>query len=568
MRCSTVRQMLSELQIQNIAVIQEAVLHFGDGLNVLTGETGAGKSIVIDAINAVLGERTSRELIRSGSDSAYVSAQFYSDSRHVRDALAELEIPVEEDGCVLVQRRMFADGRNSCKINGISVTVSALRKLSRALVSIHGQSDSQTLLSPEYHVGYIDRLAQDAPLLKDYHSAFSAFSALRRRLQALDTDEGEKRRRLDILNFQIEELEAAGITDGEIQQLEERLQVLRNAERITDLLQRAYCALNGTDGEGGAASLAFSAADALDQAAAFSDVFSESSAGVREAAFALSEFADTLRDRLYSDDFDAASADAIEERLDTLYTLRRKYGETEKDMLQFLANAIEEREQIEMSDELRAQLTSEMQAAFQKAAEYARALSDARRRASEVFCRNVCAELQFLDMPSVRLAVDFTETDLTENGMDRLEFLLSANAGEAPKPLSKIASGGELSRIMLAIKSVLAEKDDIETLIFDEIDTGVSGRAAQKIAIKLSGLSRTHQVLCVTHLAQIAAFADTHFRIEKTERDAQTYTNVEALDTVGRKHELARILGGITVTQLQLQSAAEMLENANAEKKR
>lgn len=563
-----VSRMLSELQIQNIAVIKEAVLHFTDGFNVLTGETGAGKSIIIDAINAVLGERTSRELIRTGSDSAYVSAQFFSDSRQVRGVLAELEIQPEEDGCVLVQRRIFADGRNSCKINGVGVTVTALRRLSRALVSIHGQSDSQTLLSPEYHVGYIDRLAQDDALLESYRAAFSVYTDLRRRLQALDTDDSEKRRRLDILNFQIDELEAAGITPGETEELEARLQVLRNAEHILELLQCAYSALNGTDGEGGAASLAFSAADALDRAAAYSDTFSEASSGVREAAFALSECADTLRDKLYSEDFDAASADAIEERLDMLHTLRRKYGETEADMLQFLADAIAEREQIEMSDELRVQLTQEAKAAYKKASELAKALSGERKRAADAFCRNVCEELQFLDMPSVRFTVDFAETDLTENGMDRLEFLLSANAGEAPKPLSKIASGGELSRIMLAIKSVLAGKDDIETLIFDEIDTGVSGRAAQKIAIKLSGLSRTHQVLCVTHLAQIAAFADTHFRIEKTEHDAQTYTNVEALDAIGRKHELARILGGITVTQLQLQSAEEMLQNAEIEKKR
>lgn len=560
--------MLSELQIQNIAVIKEAVLMFTDGFNVMTGETGAGKSIVIDAINAVLGCRISRELIRTGCDSAFVSALFYTKSQRIADMLQTLDVPAEEDGSVLIQRRMFADGRNNCKINGVTVTVSVIRQLARFLVSIHGQSDNQTLLSPEYHCGYIDSLAQNEALRARYKAAYDAYTDARRRLSALNTDESEKQRRLDILNYQIAELEAAEITEGETVQLEERLNVLRNAERISELLQQSYAALNGAEGEGGASTLAFSAADALDRAAAFSAEFSEAAAGVREAAYALSEYADTLRNALYSDDFDPAAADAIEERLDTLYTLRRKYGETEADMLAFLDNAKQEREQIEMSDEIREELTALVSKAKTEAAEIAAALSDSRKKAADQFCVNVREELRFLDMPSVQFLVQNTPGELTENGTDNLEFLLSANAGEAPKPLAKIASGGELSRIMLAIKSALAEKDEVETLIFDEVDTGVSGRAAQKIAIKLAALSKTHQTLCVTHLAQLAAFADTHFRIEKSEHDGQTFTDVETLDDIGRKHELARILGGLTVTELQLQNAQEMLENAKLQKNR
>lgn len=560
--------MLSELQIQNIAVIKEAVLTYTNGFNVMTGETGAGKSIVIDAINAVLGCRISRELIRTGCDSAFVSALFYTNNRRIADMLQTLDVPAEDDGSVLIQRRMFADGRNNCKINGVTVTVSAIRRLARFLVSIHGQSDNQTLLSPEYHCGYIDSLAQNEALRKCYKSAYDAYIDAKRRLSALNTDESEKQRRLDILNYQIAELEAAEINEGETAQLEERLNVLRNAERISELLQQSYAALNGAEGEGGASSLAFSAADALDRAAAFSAEFSEAAAGVREAAYTLSEYADTLRNALYSDDFDPAAADAIEERLDTLYTLRRKYGETETDMLAFLENARQEREQIEMSDEIREELTAFVSKTKAEASEIAAALSDSRKKAADLFCENVRKELHFLDMPSVQFLVQNTPGELTENGTDNLEFLLSANAGEAPKPLAKIASGGELSRIMLAIKSVLAEKDEVETLIFDEVDTGVSGRAAQKIAIKLAELAKSHQILCVTHLAQLAAFADTHFRIEKTEHDGQTFTDVAALDDIGRKHELARILGGLTVTELQLQNAQEMLENAKLLKNR
>ncbi len=554
--------MLCELQIENIAIIKKAVISFQKGLNVMTGETGAGKSIVIDSINAVLGERTSRELIRTGCDSAFVSATFYGVSKDTEDVLCDLEIPKEDDGSVLMQRRLFADGRNQCKINGVPVTVSAVKRVARLLVNIHGQSDNQMLLSPEYHCAYIDNLAEDFAEKEDFSAAYRAYMQCKAELELLNTDETEKLRRLDILNYQISELENAEIRVGEIAECEERLEVLRNAEHITDALQTAHAYLNGDDEQGGAVSAAFSAAKQLENISTFSEEYSELQKQAQEAAYTLSAVCEDLRDKLFSDAFDPAEVDMLEERLDTLYTLQRKYGNSEEEMLTYLEKAISERESIEMSDERKALLFAEVEKHYQKAFAQAEKLHKIRETAAKKFCRDVEAELAFLDIPSVRFTVQNNITDLTENGIDNIEFLLSANAGEAPKPLAKIASGGELSRIMLAIKSVLAEKDNIGTLIFDEIDTGVSGRAAQKIGIKLKTLSQSHQVVCVTHLAQIAAFAESHMRIEKAEHDGQTFTEVTPLDFVGRKYELARILGGITVTELQLQNAEELLKTA------
>lgn len=558
--------MLCELQIENIAIIKKAVLTFSQGFTVMTGETGAGKSIVIDSINAVLGERTSRELIRTGADSAYVSALFYETDPKIAALLREMDLPNEEDGSVLIQRRLFADGRNNCKINGVTVTVSAVKRVAKQMVNIHGQLDNQSLLSPDSHCAYIDSLAEDADLLEAYASAYRAYLAAQKALRSMHIDENEKLRRLDILNYQIAELESAELRVGECAELEARLEVLRNAAHITELLQRAHACLCGEEDFGGAATLAFDAAKSLEQAGRYSEEFASLLADVREAAYTLSACGDELRDKLYSDDFDPAQIDRIEERLDLLYGLQRKYGGSEAEMLEFLQNAVDEREKIEMSDEILERLQKEADEAYAAAYAVAERLSAAREAAGEQFCRRVCEKLTFLDMPGVRFFVQNTRGELTENGLDAPEFLLSANVGEAPKPLAKIASGGELSRIMLAIKSVLAQKDDVGTLIFDEIDSGVSGRAAQKIAILLSEVSRSHQVICVTHLAQIAAFADAHMRIEKSEREGQTYTEVIPLDFIGRKHELARILGGLTVTALQLQNAEELLKTAEQQK--
>lgn len=557
--------MLYELQIENIAVIKKAIITFSKGFNVMTGETGAGKSIVIDSINAVLGERTSRELIRTGSDAAFVSALFYDRSEQLSELLDELDIPREDDGEILIQRKLFADGRNTCKINGTTVTVSGIRKVAKLLVSIHGQLDNQTLLSPEYHCKYIDRLADDEDLLSAFHQSFERLQAIDAKLRSLNANESDKVRRLDILHYQIDELEKAEIRVGEMDELNERLTVLRNAEHIMELLQTAYAYLAGNDETKGAADIAMDAAKCLREAARFSSEYEEMGAAVEEAAYTLSGYCDDLRDRLYSDDFNPAIADEIEERLDLLSTLRKKYGDTEEEMLEFLETARKECDSIEMSDEIREKLQKERDKAYNEALSLAEQLSKVRKAASDRFCKQVGEELSFLDMPSVRFYVQNTPCALSENGIDNLEFILSANAGEEPKPLAKIASGGELSRIMLAIKSVLAEKDEIGTLIFDEIDTGVSGRAAQKIAIKLKKLSASHQVICVTHLAQIAAFGDAHLLIEKSEHDGQTFTDVTPLDFIGRKHELARILGGLVVTETQLKNAEELLLAAQNE---
>lgn len=558
--------MLCELQIENIAIIKKSVITFQKGFNVMTGETGAGKSIVIDSLNAVLGVRTSRELIRTGCDSAFVSALFYDNRSHIRTALENLDLPVSEDGELLIQRRLYADGRNQCKINGMTVTVSTVRQIAKQLVNIHGQSDNQMLLAPEYHCAYIDRLAENKNEMEAFQSAYGAYLSANRKLQSLNTNENEKLRRLDILNYQIDELENADIRVGEIAETEERLSLLRNAERITEALQRAHTYLNGEEDIGGAVSASFDAASALEEIAQFSAEYNELCSQIREAAYTLSATCDDLRDRLFSDAYDPKEIDALEERLDLLYTLERKYGDSEQEMLCFLESAKEERDTIEMSDEIKAQLSLEVQEKYAEAMQTAKFLHETRVRAADAFCKSVRAQLSFLDMPSVQFLVQNETGELTENGIDTIEFLLSANAGEEPKPLAKIASGGELSRIMLAIKSVLAEKDDIGTLIFDEIDTGVSGRAAQKIAIKLKQVSKNHQVICVTHLAQIAAFGDTHMLIEKAEHDGQTFTQVKPLDFNGRKYELARILGGLTVTEIQLQNAEELLRNAENEK--
>ena len=557
--------MLYELQIENIAVIKKAIITFSKGFNVMTGETGAGKSIVIDSINAVLGERTSRELIRTGSDAAFVSALFYDRSEQLSELLDELDIPREDDGEILIQRKLFADGRNTCKINGTTVTVSGIRKVAKLLVSIHGQLDNQTLLSPEYHCKYIDRLADDEDLLSAFHQSFERLQAIDAKLRSLNANESDKVRRLDILHYQIDELEKAEIRVGEMDELNERLTVLRNAEHIMELLQTAYAYLAGNDETKGAADIAMDAAKCLQEAARFSSEYEEMGAAVEEAAYTLSGYCDDLRDRLYSDDFNPAIADEIEERLDLLSTLRKKYGDTEEEMLEFLETARKECDSIEMSDEIREKLQKERDKAYNEALSLAEQLSKVRKAASDRFCKQVGEELSFLDMPSVRFYVQNTPCALSENGIDNLEFILSANAGEEPKPLAKIASGGELSRIMLAIKSVLAEKDEIGTLIFDEIDTGVSGRAAQKIAIKLKKLSASHQVICVTHFAQISALGDAHLLIEKSEHDGQTFTDVTPLDFIGRKHELARILGCLVVTETQLKNAEELLLAAQNE---
>lgn len=552
--------MLSNLQIENIAVIKSASIDFENGFNVMTGETGAGKSIVIDSLNAILGERTSRELIRSGADSASVCAEFQNVGNNVKNELEKLGI--EKDDTLIVSRKLTPDGKNVCRINGMPATVSMLKALGVQLVNIHGQLDNQSLLSPETHCSFIDKHAGSGRELNEFKELYSLYIKKENELKSLNTDVNEKNRRLDILNYQIEEIQKADIRPGEKDELTEKLGFLRNAEKVLDLLHTAYAALNGDDEMPGAADVAADAASKLLSAADYSSDFTETANGVNDAAMNLSAYTEELRDKIYSLDYDPNETERAEERLDVIYRLSQKYGDSEEDILAYLENAEKERDALSFSDERAEQLRAETEKAYNEALAAAKKLSEIRIEAGKKFSADVERELAFLDMPSVKFIVNDSVGGLYENGIDNIEFLLSANAGEEPKPLSKIASGGELSRIMLAIKCVLSELDDIDTLIFDEIDSGVSGRAALKIAAKMKELSKTHQVICVTHLAQIAAFADEHKLISKEEKDGRTYTCIASLDYNGRKYELARIMGGLTVTQSILNSAEELLSSA------
>lgn len=552
--------MLSNLQIENIAVIKSASIDFENGFNVMTGETGAGKSIVIDSLNAILGERTSRELIRSGADSASVCAEFQNVGDNVKNELEKLGI--EKDDTLIVSRKLTPDGKNVCRINGMPATVSMLKALGVQLVNIHGQLDNQSLLSPETHCSFIDKLAGSGRELNEFKELYSLYIKKENELKSLNTDVNEKNRRLDILNYQIEEIQKADIRPGEKDELTEKLGFLRNAEKVLDLLHAAYAALNGDGEMPGAADIAADAASKLLSAADYSSDFAETANGVNDAAMNLSAYTEELRDKIYSLDYDPNETERAEERLDVIYRLSQKYGDSEEDILAYLENAEKERDALSFSDERAEQLRAETEKAYNEALAAAKKLSEIRIEAGKKFSADVERELAFLDMPSVKFIVNDSVGELYENGIDNIEFLLSANAGEEPKPLSKIASGGELSRIMLAIKCVLSELDDIDTLIFDEIDSGVSGRAALKIAAKIKELSKTHQVICVTHLAQIAAFADEHKLISKEEKDGRTYTCIASLDYNGRKYELARIMGGLTVTQSILNSAEELLSSA------
>lgn len=552
--------MLSNLQIENIAVIKSASIDFENGFNVMTGETGAGKSIVIDSLNAILGERTSRELIRSGADSASVCAEFQNVGENVKNELEKLGI--EKDDTLIVSRKLTPDGKNVCRINGMPATVSMLKALGVQLVNIHGQLDNQSLLSPETHCSFIDKLAGSGRELNEFKELYSLYIKKENELKSFNTDVNEKNRRLDILNYQIEEIQKADIRPGEKDELTEKLGFLRNAEKVLDLLHTAYAALNGDGEMPGAADVAADAASKLLSAADYSSDFTETANGVNDAAMNLSAYTEELRDKIYSLDYDPNETERAEERLDVIYRLSQKYGDSEEDILAYLENAEKERDALSFSDERAEQLRAETEKAYNEALAAAKKLSEIRIEAGKKFSADVERELAFLDMPSVKFIVNDSVGKLYENGIDNIEFLLSANAGEEPKPLSKIASGGELSRIMLAIKCVLSELDDIDTLIFDEIDSGVSGRAALKIAAKMKELSKTHQVICVTHLAQIAAFADEHKLISKEEKDGRTYTCITSLDYNGRKYELARIMGGLTVTQSILNSAEELLSSA------
>ena len=547
--------MLSLLHIENIAVIEQADITFDRGFNVLSGETGAGKSIIIDAISAILGERTYRESIRTGADKAFVSAVFWDVPR--LDWFKENHVPFESE--LQVQREIFLDGRNVCRVNGQGVSVSVLRALGRQLISIHGQHDSQQLFDEERHLALLDSFAADQPLLAAYEDRYKTVCTLQTQVQQLSLDEGEKLRLQESLQYQINELERANLQPGEDEALEAQQRKLQHAEKLMNGLNSAVDALYGDESSQGAADLLDQALQALSGVSRFDPALSDYAEKVQQLVYGAQDAAQELRE--YRDNLSDWGEDAerVGERLDLIHKLRRKYGATCEQMLAYLESAREKLDSIVFADVRKAELEKQLSAAKEAAAEAGESLHSARAAAAEKMEEAILKELADLNMPRVRFCCEFSRTELTAVGTDSVRFLMSANVGEAMKPLSKVASGGELARIMLAIKNVLASQDAIGTMIFDEVDAGVSGRAAQKVAEKLLAVSRGRQVLCVTHLPQIAALAENHLLISKSVRQERTYTQVTPLDTDGRVEELARMIGGTEITETTLRSAAEML---------
>ena len=549
--------MLSLLHIENIAVIESADISFDRGFNVLTGETGAGKSIVIDAISAILGERAYRDMIRTGTERASVRAVF----TEVPELKWFSENGVEYDPETVISREIHLDGKNICRVNGVLVNVTILHKLGIQLINIHGQHDSAALFDEENHLAFLDSFAENEALRQDYGEKYEAVAKLRRQINALTMDESEKLRRMETLKYQIAEIEKAELETGEDEALEERRKVLQNAEKLSNGMETAVECLYGGDESDGAAGLLAQAEYALARLSKFSDTFSELHDRVSDLMYQVQDAAEEVRDARDSLSYSADELEQIESRLDVIHKLRRKYGTTCEDILSYLDRAKAELDEIEFADDHLERLKKNLKKAEKAAWDAAKILRENRRETAKTMSERILSELSQLDMPRVQFSCEFKETELTTLGADFVAFYMSANAGEALKPLSKVASGGELARIMLAMKNVLAEKDQIGTLIFDEVDTGVSGRAAQKVAEKLRSVAQHKQVLCVTHLPQLAALGDTHLLIAKSERDGRTYTSVTPLDREGRKRELARIIGGTNITETTLKSAEEMLCN-------
>lgn len=551
--------MLELLHIENIAIIEAADIEFAPGFNALTGETGAGKSIVIDSLSAVLGQRTSRELIRTGAEKAFVSAAF---SGMAPELTKELGIQPEADGTLLLQREIQTDGKNVCRVNGRPVTVGQLRALGARLLNIHGQHDGQQLLDEEQHIVYLDSFGRVESLAITYAEKYKNFTDIRRQIGALQMDEAEKARRVDTLQYQIEELRRAKLKSGEEEELTARRGMLRNAEKFLDAVAGADYALNGDDSGGGALSALRQAQDALGGVRHLDDAFGQLYERLGEAYSEVYDIAATVEDKRGELDVSPGELDRVESRMDLLYRLKKKYGATVEDMLDYQARCEVELAQIEDAGDTLARLEQALSKAEKGARQAAQALSDARKAAADRLTAQILTELQQLDMGKIRFAVDFAEKPLDSDGMDTVRFLMSANVGEELRPIHKIASGGELARIMLAMKNVLSEQDHVGTMVFDEVDTGVSGRAAQKVAEKMARISRRKQVLCVTHLPQLAAMADTHFSVEKGERGGRTYTEVRRLDREQRRRELARLTGGSHVSQTMLDGAEELLVQA------
>lgn len=547
--------MLSLLHIENIAVIECADISFHKGFNILTGETGAGKSIVIDGISAILGERAYRDMIRTGTQKASVRAVF----TEVPQLSWFEDNGVEYDSETVIVREIYADGKNICRVNGSIVNVTSLRRLGLQLINIHGQHDSAALFDEANHLIYLDDFAENQQLRSDYMQKYEILSNIRSEIARMTMDEGEKLRRMETLRYQIEEISKANLKIGEDEQLENRRKLLQNAEKISDGIHSAVECLYGGEDSDGAAALLQQAERELARLSRYTDAFTSLHEKVTDLMYQVQDAAEEVRDAQDSLAYSSNELEQIEARMDVIHKLRRKYGATCEEILQYLSKAQKELDEIEFADDHIAHLKKKCAQAEKDALEAATDLRRNRQAAAQILSDRILCELTQLDMPRVQFQCMFTETDLTANGADQLAFYMSANAGESLKPLSKVASGGELARIMLAMKNVLAEQDRVLTLIFDEVDTGVSGRAAQKVAEKLRSVAKNKQVLCVTHLPQLAALGDTHLLIAKQERDGRTYTTVTPLDLEGRKKELARIIGGAAITENTLKSAEEML---------
>lgn len=555
--------MLSVLHIENIAVIEQAEILFEGGFNVLTGETGAGKSIVIDAISAILGERTYRDVIRTGANRAFVSAIFTNIPQYDWFSENQVEFDPQE---LQVQREIYADGRNVCRVNGRPVSVASLKKLGGRLINIHGQHDSQQLFDEENHLTYLDAFARDEQELEAYQQAFSAMQSVQREIQKLSMDESEKLRLVETLTFQIEEIRAANLVSGEEEQLKERRKVLQNAEKLSDALRMADEALYGGDSSDGAAGLLSNAEHALSRVSTISADMQTLQQKISDLMYSVQDAADELRAMRDDLSYSEGELEEIEERLDAIHKLKRKYGASVEDVLAYLADSEQRLDEIEFASD-RIETLKKREAELQKETiRQGEILREKRLSAAQAMESRICDELRQLDMPKIRFVCEFTSQQPAQTGLDSVRFLMSANVGENLKPLSKVASGGELARIMLAMKQVLAQQDGVPTLIFDEVDAGVSGRAAQKVAYKLWTVSKGRQVLCVTHLPQIAAMADAEYTVEKRVENERTYTSVLHLDESGRKQELARLIGGSMITETTLAGAAELLRLAEEAK--
>ncbi len=554
--------MLTSLKIENIAVIEQAEILFGEGLNVLTGETGAGKSIVIDSINAVLGERTSRDLIRDSAEKGKVTAFFENIPEAVTEKLREYEIDCEDDGSLLITRVISSDGRSSSKINGCNVTATMLKNIGRDLISICGQHDSQYLLSTDYHLKFIDDIANSNELLGEYLEVYDKIRKATKELRKLQNTDFDKEQRLDFLKYQINELKSADLKIGEKEALKEEKRKILSREKIENTLRKADMILNGDEFSGGMNSALHELSKCLDELRDFDKKYDSLYSSLEDMRYIISDCSAEVSSSLSESDSGYTDINAVEERIDILYRLSSKYGETEEEMLSYLQKIEEEYESISMSDELIEKLEDEIDELSEELFKKGCCLSDLRKITALEFEKKVMEELKFLDMPDAVFTVNFEEAQATKTGMDEVEFLFSANRGQSPKPLSKIASGGELSRVMLAIRCVLSDTDTVSTMIFDEIDTGVSGRAAQKIAYKMHEIAFSKQVLCVTHLAQIAVYGNNHLLIEKKTEGDNTYTSVRSLSDSERTYEIARIIGGDVITEKTLSSAEELISYA------